>query len=359
MKEAILYKFDEKINRIVCTACARYCKLAEDQVGFCGIRKVKNGKLYLLNYGIFSSFALDPIEKKPFFHFYPGSTALSFGTTGCNFACKYCCNFDISQRRRVEGIEISIEKIYEKAKELKEVFNVSSITFTYNEPSIYSEFIYDASKKLRKDFKITFVSNGYLSDEAIDFVSNFVDAIDIDIKGNANNEFAKKFIGVNNYKEIIFNAIEELFRKGIHVEITDLVVPRVGENLEDCKKLCKFLYDLMGEKSFIHFLRFFPSYKMMDYPETDLKILEKHIEIAKKEGIKYVYIGNVWGHENENTFCPNCGEIVIERYGFSVVRVNLEKNRCKFCNYELPLVGEAKISRINYPIFIDFYDSRL
>ena len=356
MKEAILYRFDKKINRVVCTACARYCKLSENQIGFCGTRIAKNRKLYLLNYGIFSSFALDPIEKKPLFHFYPGSSALSFGTTGCNFSCKYCCNFDISQRRRVEGIEISIEKIYKKAKELKEKYNVSSITFTYNEPIIYSEFIYDAARVLRKEFNITLVSNGYFSDEAIDFIKDFVDAIDIDIKGNASDEFAKRFIGVNNYREIVFNSIEEIYKKRIHVEITDLVVPKVGENLEDCKTLCKFIYDLMGEKSFIHFLRFFPSYKMIDFPETDLKVLEKHLKIAKNEGINYIYIGNVWGHENENTFCPNCGKKVIERYGFSVTNLNLIGNKCKFCNYELPIVGEAKISRINYPIFISFYE---
>ncbi|MEM0480915.1 MAG: AmmeMemoRadiSam system radical SAM enzyme [Candidatus Aenigmatarchaeota archaeon] len=350
MREAVLYKIEN--DKIICTACARYCKLSENQIGFCGVRIAKDKKLYLMNYGIFASYALDPIEKKPLFHFYPGSTALSFGTTGCNFACKYCCNFDLSQRRKAEGIEISVEKIYEKAKELKEKFNVSSITFTYNEPIIYSEFIYDAAKILKKEFKITLVSNGYFSNEAIDFISKFVDAIDIDIKGNANDEFAKKFILIPNYEPTL-NAIEELYKKGIHVEITDLIVPKVGENLEDCRKLCKFIYDLMGENAFIHFLRFFPSYKMMDYPETSLEVLEKHAEIAKNEGINYVYIGNVWGHELENTYCPNCKKAVIKRYGFAVTEVNLDGSKCKFCGYNLPIVGEAKISKLTFPIFID------
>jgi pyruvate formate lyase activating enzyme len=353
MKEAIFYRYDEEIGKVICTACSRFCKLDENKIGFCGVRMAKNKKLYLLNYGIFSSYALDPIEKKPFFHFFPGSSALSFGTTGCNFACMFCCNFDISQRRRVEGKEIPVEKIYEKAKELKEKFNVSSVTFTYNEPTIYFEFIIDASKVLRKDFKITLVSNGYFSLDVIDYIKKFVDAVVVDIKGNGNENFARKFMGVNYYRDIIFDSIREIYKK-VHLEITDLVVPKYGDSLEDCKKLCRFLYDLMGEEACIHFLRFFPSYKITEIPETDVKILEEHIKIAKSEGIKFVYIGNVWGHENENTFCPSCGKKVIERFGFSVTNVNLIENRCKFCGYKLPIVGDANISKLSYPMFIEF-----
>jgi len=351
MKEAILYRTEE--NRTICTACSRYCKLLPNQFGFCGVRVNREGKLYLANYGLFSAVNLDPIEKKPFFHFYPGSSALSFGTFGCNWACKYCCNYDISQRRKAEGFKFEPEEIIEIAKKYKEEFNVSSICFTYNEPTIYAEFIYDVAKIAKKeDLKIIFITNGYLSDEAIDFFAKFTDAITIDFKGNGIDEFGRKFISIPSY-EPVFHALEEFSKKKIYLEITDLIVPKVGDNLEDCKKLCKKVYDLLGENAIIHFLRFFPNYKMLDFPSTPLETLEKHAKIAKEEGIKYVYIGNVLGHKLENTYCPNCNNIVIRRYGFEVLEVNLdEKNRCKFCSNKIKIEGKASISKLNFPISI-------
>lgn len=351
MKEAILYRIENE--RVVCTACARYCKLLPNQIGFCGIRINKDGKFYLANYGLLSALNFDPIEKKPFFHFYPGSVALSMGTFGCNWACKYCCNFDISQRRKIEGFEFLPEDILEIAKKYREKFNISSICFTYNEPSIYAEYIYDVAKLAKKeDFKIIFITNGYLSEEAIDFFSKFTDAITIDFKGNGNSEFGRKFISIPSY-EIVFQNLEELSRKKIHLEITDLVIPKVGDNLEDCRKLCKKVYDVLGEKSMIHFLRFFPMYKMLDFPSTPIETLELHAKIAKEEGIKYVYIGNVWGHKLENTYCSNCGNLVIRRYGFEVLESYLDdNNRCKFCNYKLPIVGKVSKSSISLPIVV-------
>jgi len=351
MKEAVLYKIEDE--RVVCTACARYCKLLPNQFGFCGVRVNKEGKLYLANYGLFSAANLDPIEKKPFFHFYPGSSALSFGTFGCNWACKYCCNYDISQRRKIEGFKFKPEEIVEIVKKYKEEFNVSSICFTYNEPTIYAEFIYDVAKVAKKEgFKIIFITNGYLSDEAIEFFSKFTDAITIDFKGNGNDDFGRKFISIPSY-EPVFHALEELSKKKIHLEITDLIVPKVGDSLEDCRKLCKKVYDVLGKNVSIHFLRFFPNYKMLNFPPTPLETLEEHAKIAKEEGIDYVYIGNVPGHKLENTYCPKCGNVVIRRYHFSVLEVNLdENNRCKFCGHKIPIEGNANISKLDFPFVI-------
>ncbi len=347
MKEALLYKKENDF--VICTACARHCKIGKNSFGFCGVRINKDGKLYVANYGLFCSANLDPIEKKPFYHFYPGSMSLSFGTYGCNWACKYCCNYDISQRRKVEGFEFKPEEIVEIVKKYKDEYNIQSVCFTYNEPTIYIEFIYDFSKIAKKEnIKIIFITNGYLSDESIDLYSKFADAIAIDFKGNGNDEFAKKYIGIESY-EPVFNALEELSKKKIHLEITDLIVPEVGDNLNDCKKLCKKVYDLLGEKSIIHFLRFFPYYKMNNFYPTPIETLEKHAEIAKNEQIKYVYIGNI-SHKLENTYCPNCKKEVIKRFGFSVIDYKIENGKCKYCNSNIYIVGNVSISKYDWPI---------
>jgi len=232
------------------------------------------------------------------------------------------------------------------------MYNIDIINFTYNEPSIYSEYIYDVSKIAKKEnIKIILISNGYLTDEAIDFMSKYVDAVTIDIKGNGNEEFARKYISIISY-EPVFNTIEELYKKNIHLEITDLVIPEIGDNLEDAKKLAKILYDIMGENSNIHFLRFFPEYKLDYLYPTPIETLHKHVEIAKKEGIRYVYIGNLPGNEYENTYCPNCRKPLIKRYQFTVYETNLNKDRCIFCGYKIYLSGEPKISEISYPLYV-------
>lgn len=347
IKEALLYKSYE--NYLECYACARRCKIPNGLFGFCGVRYNLNGKLYLANYGIFISIALDPIEKKPLYHFYPGHTALSFGTTGCSFACAYCQNWEISQRKNIIGFEFTPEEIINLAKKYK----TNIITFTYNEPSIYSEFAYDVAKLAKKkNIKITWVSNGYLTDEAIDFASKFLDAIDIDIKGNLNKDFARKYILINDYEPTL-QAIKEFHEKGVHVEITDLIIPEIGDNIEDAKKLVKNIYDILGENANIHFLRFYPEYKLSNLYPTPIETLEKHIEIAKEEGINYVYIGNVPGHKYENTYCPNCKRPVIKRYSFYVYEINLDGDRCKFCGSKIFLKGDAKISEIVYPKLVD------
>ena len=335
MKQAELYrKLDDK--RVECLACARRCKLAPGQIGFCGVRGNKEGELYLLVYGKVIAMHVDPIEKKPLSHFHPGSMVLSIATTGCSWACMYCQNFDISQRRVVEGFEVSPEEIVDIALKV----GAQGITYTYNEPSIFAEFAHDVGVIAhKKGLFNNFVSNGYLTDEAVDYLSKFLDAITVDFKGNADDAFARKFILIPSYKPV-FDALLELKRKKIHIEITDLVIPKVGDDLEKARRLVKWIHDNLGPETPIHFLRFHPDYKMMDYPWTPIETLEKHIKIAREEGMKYVYIGNVPGHPDEHTYCPKCGNIVIERYGFEIVSWKLTKdNRCKFCGEKIPIVG--------------------
>jgi pyruvate formate lyase activating enzyme len=336
-KEAKLLR--EKDGRVQCLACARGCTLREGQIGFCGVRGVFNGKLYLLNYGVINALHMDPIEKKPLVHFYPGSKVLSMGTTGCSWACAFCQNYDLSQRRKVEGTYISPEEIIKIAKK----YEADGLAYTYNEPSIFAEFAHDVGVLAHKAglFNV-FVSNGYFTDEGVEYFSEFLDGITVDFKGNANKEFLRKYAMVPD-PEPIFNTLKELKEKNVHIEITDLVVPQVGDNIDDARKLSRWIAENLGEDTPIHFLRFHPDYKLLWLPETPVKTLEEHYKVAKEEGLKYVYLGNVPGHPYENTYCPKCGKVVIKRYGFDILEYNLDNdNRCKFCGYKLPIVGKFK-----------------
>ena len=335
-KEAILYEklADDKVR---CTACARYCEVKKDQIGLCGIRGNKGGKLELFVYGKVIAGHVDPIEKKPVIHYYPGSKIFSIATTGCNWLCRYCQNSDISQRRKVEGVDMTPDEVADTAIQ----YGTQGIAYTYNEPSIFIEFARDCGIAARKKGLMNiFVSNGYDTPETVKMMGEFLDAITIDFKGSAEPEFTRKFIGVPNPQPIFDTLLEIRDKTKIHVEITDLIVPKVGDNLEYARKLSKFIYDEFGPEMPIHFLRFHPDYKMMDYESTPVKTLEKHYEIARGEGLKYVYLGNVPGHPWENTYCSECNQIVVKRFGFDIQGWNMDKNnKCKFCGNQIPIVG--------------------
>ena len=336
-KEAILY---EKIpnDKVRCTACARYCEIGKGQIGLCGVRGNENGKLELFVYGKVISGHVDPIEKKPVTHYRPGTSIYSIATTGCNWLCKYCQNYDISQRRKVEGTEMTPEQVVDQAIK----YGADGIAYTYNQPSIFIEFARDCGVIARKKglFNI-FVSNGYDTPQTVKMMDEFLDCITVDFKGNAEPNFTRKYIGVPDPKPI-FDTLKEIRDKTkIHVEITDLIVPKVGDNLEYATKLCKFIYNEFGSEMPIHFLRFHPDYKMMDFESTPIKTLEKHYEIAKKEGLEYVYLGNVPGHPLEHTYCSQCNNIVVKRYGFDIQGWNMdENNNCKFCGNKIPITGK-------------------
>jgi pyruvate formate lyase activating enzyme len=336
-KEAILY---EKLpnDKVRCTACARYCEIGKGQIGLCGIRGNESGKLQLYVYGKVIAGNVDPIEKKPVIHYRPGSNIFSIATTGCNWLCRYCQNFDISQRRKIEGVDMTPEDVVNQALKLK----ADGIAYTYNEPSIFIEFARDCGVAAHKKglFNI-FVSNGYDTPETVKMMGEFLDCITVDFKGNAEPEFIRKYIAIPDPKPI-FDSLKEIRDKTkIHVEITDLVVPQVGDNLEYAKKLCKFVYDEFGPEMPIHFLRFHPDYKMMEFESTPIKTLEKHYEIAKKEGLSYVYLGNVPGHPLEHTYCSQCNNMVVKRYGYDIQGWNMdENNNCNFCGNKIPIVGK-------------------
>ena len=343
-KEATLYTRLAS-GRIRCTACARFCEIPEGKVGLCGIRGVVDSKLRLFVYGRVIAGHIDPIEKKPVTHYRPGSSIFSIATTGCNWLCKYCQNYDISQRRKIEGTEMTPQQVVDSAVN----YGAEGIAYTYNEPSIFIEFARDCGIEAHKKgiFNI-FVSNGYDTTESVDMMKDFLDCITIDFKGSGKQEFVRQFIGIPN-ADPIFQTLKNIRDKTtIHTEITDLIVPEVGDDLDAARKLCRFIYDELGPDTPIHFLRFHPDYKMMEFGDTPIETLEKHHSIAKEIGLKYAYVGNVPGHPLEHTYCPECNNIVIERYGFSIGSWNLDANNCcNQCGYPIPIIGKPNKTHKN------------
>ena len=332
--EAVLYEKQEG-QRVICTACVRRCRLAPGQPGFCGIRVNSGGKLDLLTYSIPYSIQIDPIEKKPVFHMLPGSSILSFGTTGCNFACQYCQNYSMSQRKDVQGTHMEPKEIVRLAIEL----GCNGIAYTYNEPTVFMEFAHDVGILARSKGLINiFVTNGYETPEAVEYASTFLDSMTIDFKGNASNTFYRKYISVPS-ADPIFDTIGYAISAGIHVEITDLVVPEVGDSLDDARTMIRKIKEKAGISIPVSFLRFHPDYKMMNIPSTPVSTLEKHHALAREEGMQYVYIGNVPGGSYESTYCPSCGSLLIYRNGFSSeIRDIDEDGRCKKCGFSTGIV---------------------
>jgi pyruvate formate lyase activating enzyme len=323
-------------GKVRCTACARYCAIPSGSHGFCFVRKNVGGELVLLSYGIASAVQVDPVEKKPLSHFRPGTRVYSIGTVGCNWRCQYCQNAEISQEREIVGRPLSPEQAVRQAQRL----GCSGVTFTYNEPSIFAEYALDVIRTAhRAGLFANFVTNGYLTPEAVGYLGPHLDAISVDFKGSGEAGFMRKYISAKG-PEPIFETTEALHRAGVHVEITDLIVPQVGESDEATRTLARHVVDRLGPEVPFHLLRFHPDYHMMDLPETPVSTLERLHAVAKAEGLQYVYLGNVWGHPLEHTYCPACGAIAVERFGFTIRSWNLdERNRCRQCGHRIPIVG--------------------
>jgi len=323
-------------DRIHCFLCHRHCKIPEGQIGFCGVRKVINGELYALNYGRLAAMHIDPIEKKPLNHFMPGTYVMSIATVGCNFACQYCLNWDISQRRKVSEPYVSPEEVVNETIRL----GADGISYTYNEPTIFAEYAIDVMRLAHKyNLFNTWVTNGYMTLESLDIIGRYLDAATVDFKGHGNKDFYRKYIWIPDPSPI-YESIIEMKRRKVFIEITDLVVPtKNGSNYDDIRRLAKWIYDNLGPDTPLHLLRFHPDYRMLNVSSTPVELLEKSVSIAREEGLKHVYIGNVWGHKYEDTYCPRCGYKVIDRDGFYIVKYDITKDgRCPKCGYKLNIV---------------------
>lgn len=336
-------------GKVKCNLCHRRCTIPPGNYGACGVRYNCNGRLYTLVYGLLTAANPDPIEKKPLMHFNPGSHVFSISTVGCNFFCKFCQNWVLSQTRR----DKSFGELYtpEEVVEQAIMSGCQGISYTYNEPTIFFEFMYDTAKIAKKRGLFnTMVTNGYMTEEAVNELAPYIDAATVDFKGGGNREFYRKFIGVSD-PEKIFDTIIVMKEKGWWIEITNLVVPKYGDKEDDIRRLAKWIIENLGDETPFHLLRFHPEYLLQDVPPTPRETLEKLAKIAEEEGLKHVYIGNLWGHPKEHTYCPNCGALVIKRYGFYIEEWNLtEDNRCPKCGYKLNIKG--KFHRMTRPRFM-------
>lgn len=320
---------------VKCTACRRYCRLQPGQTGFCGVRKNIDGDLDLLVHSIPMAINIDPIEKKPVLHAYPGSRILSFGTSGCNFACRFCQNYEMSQRREVGGRKSTPEEIVDLALRNR----CQGIAYTYNEPTIFIEFAEDVGKLAHEKglFNI-FVTNGYESSEAVESMKKFLDFATVDFKGNASVEFYRKYISIGDPGSI-FDTLALLKNSSIQVEITDLVIPRIGDDLKEAESMISRILDIFGPEMPISFLRFYPDYLLRDLPPTPVETLMEHYNLARNMGMKYVYIGNVPGVREQNTYCPDCGRLLVARNYMETTRIDLlQGSVCPGCGRKIPFL---------------------
>ncbi len=336
MKECYLYK--KLVNRKVqCLNCAHYCILSPGQKGICGVRENRNDKLYSLVYGKVVAINIDPIEKKPFFHFLPGTQSLSVATAGCNFKCASCQNYNISQMPqligKIEGEEIPPEKIVEIA--LKN--HLPSISYTYTEPAIFSEYALDIMKLAKKQgIKNAWVSNGFWSKELFDLIFPYLDAVNIDLKG-FEDAFYQKYCG--GKLQPVLDTLKRLKKKKIWIEVTTLVIPTLNDSEKNFTKIAEFIKNALGTETPWHISQFCGaiSWKLQNIPDTSTKTLQRAYKIGKEIGLKYVYIGNIPGINSENTYCPKCGALMIERTGYHIARFD-KKGKCSKCEKNLNLI---------------------
>jgi pyruvate formate lyase activating enzyme len=336
MKEAMLY---EKLSdgKVKCNLCNHRCTIKEGNYGICGVRRNSDGSLYTLVYDKIIASHIDPIEKKPLFHFYPGSTAYSIATVGCNFKCKHCQNADISQlpierKGYVVGEKMGPEEMAEAARRS----SCQSIAYTYTEPTVFFELAYETAQKAHdKGIKNIFVSNGYMTPEALKEISPYLHGINIDLKA-----FTEKF-----YKDIcgarlapVLDTIRLAKNLGIWVEVTTLVIPTLNDSEDELRQIAEFLRDVDVSIPW-HISQFYPTYQLTNLPRTPVETLHRAREIGLESGLRYVYEGNVPGRGNENTYCHGCGELLIERWGYSIQKNTIIKGQCPSCGIPVAGVG--------------------
>ncbi|WP_462325135.1 AmmeMemoRadiSam system radical SAM enzyme [Desulfoplanes sp.] len=328
MKEAVLYGTRED-GTIRCGLCAHRCIIKNNQRGLCGVRENRNGMLMSMVYGKIIAEHVDPIEKKPLFHFLPGSKAFSIGTVGCNFHCKHCQNADISQfPQEHEGAIIGNKHTPKQIVDMALETGCSSIAYTYNEPTVFMEFAHDTAELAAKHgIGNVFVSNGYMTHEAADYISPLLDGINIDIKGFSDALY-KKVCGAR--LSPVLETVKTMHAAGVWVEVTTLIIPGHNDSGEELGQIADFIVSVDPHIPW-HVTRFHPAYLMLDAPPTPEKTLKKAKEIGMSKGLSYVYEGNIPGAGDENTYCPECGALCVERYGFGVVSNKIIGGTCPEC----------------------------
>jgi pyruvate formate lyase activating enzyme len=330
MKEAVLYEKLEKA-RVKCNLCAHRCSIIPGKRGICAVRENRDGTLLSLVYGKVIALNIDPIEKKPLFHFLPGSRSLSLATVGCNLACEHCQNYEISQfpRERPEvaipGRDMTPEEVVEMASSK----HCESISYTYTEPTIFMEFAYDCARLAReRGIRNVFVSNGFMTPESARLIAPYLDANNIDFKGG--EEFYKKIC--HGRAEPVRQTIRLMKELGVWVEVTTLVIPDHNDSDSALTDIARFIASVDPSVPW-HVTRFSPTYRLTDKPSTPVKTLRRARELGLRAGLKYVYEGNVPGEGGENTYCPGCGEVLLRRFGVSLSENRMKDGACPACGF--------------------------
>jgi pyruvate formate lyase activating enzyme len=341
MKEAMFYTKAQE-QAVNCHLCNHHCHIKLDKHGICGVRKNQDGTLWSLVYGKIIVQHIDPIEKKPLYHFYPGTRSYSIATVGCNFRCTFCQNADISQSpredRSIYGSTVAAESIVEQARKT----GCASISYTYTEPTIFMEYALDVARLAHGvGIKNIFVSNGYMTEESLEAIAPYLDAANVDLKAFSDHFYAKQ---CGAHLEPVLKTLARMKELGIWLEVTTLLIPGLNDDPAELTEMVKFLHSL-GPETPWHISRFHPAYRLMDRPATPVRTLQNARDIGIKGGLQYVYLGNVPGDAGENTYCRQCRAPLIERYGFTIQNRGLEGGKCATCGAVMAGVGTAGLSR--------------
>ncbi|HKI50782.1 MAG TPA: AmmeMemoRadiSam system radical SAM enzyme [Geothermobacteraceae bacterium] len=325
--------FQEAIGgeRVRCGLCRFCCSIAAGQRGLCGVRENRDGVLYSLVYGKAVAENVDPIEKKPLFHVYPGSLSYSVATVGCNFRCLHCQNHQISQwpheQQNIAGAEVTPRQLVERALAAA----CRSIAYTYTEPTIYFEYAFETAKLARQaGLANVFVSNGYITSAALETIAPYLDAANIDLKGFS-DDFYREITGAS--LQGVLDCLRDYRRLGIWLEVTTLLIPGRNDDPEELRALTRFIAEQLGPETPWHVTGFYPTYKLQDAPPTSLASLQTARKIGHQAGLKFVYTGNRGDADSESTRCPACRKLVIERSGFQLVTNHLQQGQCPWCDY--------------------------
>jgi len=336
MREAMFYQREGEGGRVRCGLCRFRCLIGNGERGICSVRENREGVLYSLNYGRLCAEHVDPIEKKPLFHVMPGSRSYSIAAVGCNFRCRHCQNYSISQVERnapIRGEQATPQEVVQRALDS----DCSSISYTYTEPTIYFEFAFETARLARQaGLKNIFVTNGYISREALEEIAPFLDAANIDLKGFS-EEFYRDFVHARLAE--VLESIVEYRRLGIWIELTTLIIPGLNDSDAELREIAGFIANRLGPDTPWHVSQFYPTYRLTDRPRTPVATLRKAREIGLAAGLRYVYEGNVPGEGGENTSCPSCENLLIKRYGYIIESDRIRNGACPDCGAAIAGVG--------------------
>ncbi|MFH1732792.1 MAG: AmmeMemoRadiSam system radical SAM enzyme [Planctomycetota bacterium] len=319
---------------VTCGLCPRHCTVPDGGRGYCGVRENRNGTYYTLVWGNACAVGVDPIEKKPLAHVIPGEKAFSIATAGCNLKCKFCQNWNISQSRpeRTRNIDLPPDEVVKSALR----YNCKAVAFTYNEPTVFHEYMVDTAAAAKTEgLKPVVISNGFIDEDPMIEMCKVMTAIKIDLKAFT-KEFYKTMTG-GRLKPVL-ETLQLLKKQGMWFEIVNLIIPTLNDKPDDIKAMCKWIKKELGPGVPLHFSAFHPMYKLRNLPRTPNKTMFAAYDIARAEGLQYVYVGNVRpaGHRAEQTYCPKCGKVVIDRRAYLVRQTNLKDGKCAFCGREIP-----------------------